>query len=109
MKEDGEEAGYMGKLINGLITYDANCCSSNFCRRHGCESRGSRRRVRWRRRREREVVVSWLGRKEGERGDYIEELKVGGCSVRFESISRDTLITSLQNNWLVTCMTCIGL
>ena len=53
--------------------------------------------------------MSWLGRKEGERGDYIEELKVGGCSVRFESISRDTLITSLQNNWLVTCMTCIGL
>ena len=43
----------------------------------------------------------------GERGLYRRVKSRWICSVRFESISRDTLITSLQNNWLVTCMTCI--
>ena len=33
--------------------------------------------------------MSWLGRKEGERGDYIEELKVGGYVVFGLSLSQE--------------------
>ena len=40
----------------------------------------------------RTIVESWLGKK-GERGGYIGEFEVDGSSVRFESISTDTLFS----------------